>query len=114
MTGEDIPPGVDAALTRLQASVDRGFGDLRMEITGVRGSLDLLTHRASQQDARDEAHERRAGELDARMRTVEASAVTREEMERQHRRTLGWVSLIVTVLGIVVAPGASLVIALLT
>lgn len=113
MGRDDVPPGVDAALTRLQASVDRGFGDLRTEIASMRGSMDLLTQRSTQQDQRDDEQRRRADELDARVRAVEATAITRDEMDRQQRRTLAWVGLIVSIIGVVIGAAVSTILALL-
>lgn len=50
---------------------------------------------------------------DSEIRELERGAVTRDELERQHRRTLAWVSLIVSIIGIIIGASASVIITLL-
>ncbi|MFE3461379.1 hypothetical protein ACFXKD_27865 [Nocardiopsis aegyptia] len=151
-----LPAGVDAALARLQGSVDTGFAT-------TNGRLELMLHRADQQDQRVDRLDKRVQVLEVatateealaavtqrvrdleatrateervdtvvlQVRNLEASRATKEEvktvatraegavmkedMAARQKHILGWTTVIVGVIGILVGAVVTVSVAFLT
>lgn len=88
------------------------LADIRLAVevglTAVNGRLDVIIERLEHQDRRADQHAEQLVGLDARLDTVERTAVTREDMAARQHSTLGWVTVIVTVIGIIVGAAVTL------
>lgn len=105
--GDSTPsPSAEVALLRLQSSLDLG-------LEGIRGQLGLIIQRLDQQDRRADGHDADGEALEARVRDLEQTRVSAEELERRSRRQLGWTTVVVTVIGIVVGSGVTLLVTVL-
>jgi hypothetical protein len=96
-------PVADVAILRLQSSLDLG-------LSRIEGQLGVIMQRMDQQDRRSDSHGQEISALEARMREVEQSKVSTEELERRARRQLGWTTVVVAVIGIIVGAGVTLLV----
>lgn len=90
------------------------LADLRRTVevglTAVSGRLDVIIERLEQQDKRADTHDEKIGTLDARLDSVERTAVTREDMEARQRRTISIVTVIVSAVGVITTVVLALVV----
>lgn len=114
---ERVPPTVEAALAQIQGSIDAGF-------ERINGQLALLMQRADQTDRGVEALTKAKADLDTRVRVIETTmasrervdavesrfdgVVTKDEVDQKQRRTIGWVSVIVSVAALLASAAFSL------
>jgi hypothetical protein len=130
---ERVPATVEAALARIEGSLGAGFAELR-------GQIALVLQRADQSDARLReladtvaAHEGRirvqettaatredvkalGARIDVDVKDLDTridGAVTQEQMDARFRRTTTILTLVLTVAGMLVAAGTSVLIAVL-
>lgn len=100
-------PSVELALAELTRKIDVGFAK-------VDGQLALLIQRTQAMEARADGQDAALSTLDDRVDKVEATSVTRAEMDERAKRTLQVVAIIVAVLGAATGSGTALLIAFVT
>lgn len=84
---------------------------MEVGLVAVNGRLDVIIERLEHQDRRADAHESQLASLDTRLDSLERHGVTHQQMDNRQKRTLGWVSVIVSLIGILVGAVVSVVIA---
>lgn len=119
---EGVPATVEAALARIEGSLGAGFAELR-------GQIALVLQRADQADLRAREQADQLSDHEGRLRIQETTAATREEvkaldtridgavtqeqMDARFRRSTAILTLVLTAVGILVAAGTSVLIAVL-
>lgn len=106
MTTPD-PTRLELAITELKGSMDSGMAR-------IEGRLDLLVQRAEHTDQRAADQAALLQRLDDRVDRVEATAVTRVEMDERAKRTLQVVAIICALLSSAAGAGTAVLIAVLT
>ncbi len=83
--------------------------DMMLTLSEIRGDVRLILQRMDQHDKRADGHEAKLDALDKRMDTLEASTVTRAQLEEKSKRTVAIVSVVMTVMSLLVGTGVSII-----